>query len=74
MRKTVRGFDWERGSYTRKVLTRSFQTFEAAEKFAECKDVRDIYRNKGKYVVEWFKTIYENERGIENEQATKDSN
>ena len=58
--KTVNGFDWEHGYYTRKVLTRSFPTLEAAEKFAEGKDVRDIYKNKGKYVVEWVKMI---ERG-----------
>ena len=58
--KTVNCFDLEHGYYTRKVLTRSFQTLEAAEKFAEGKDVRDIYRNKGKYVVEWVKMI---ERG-----------
>lgn len=60
MRKTVNGFDWERGSYTRKVLTRSFPTLEAAQKFAEGKNVIDVYRNNGKFVVEWVKII---ERG-----------
>lgn len=61
MGKTVKGFSWERGYYTERTLTRSFQTLEAAQKFAEGKDVRDIYRNKGKYVVEWVKTTYINE-------------
>ena len=66
MRKTVRGFDWERGSYTRKVLTRSFPTLDAAQKFAEGKDVQDIYRSKCKYVVEWVKMIeggYDHDKG-----------
>ena len=57
--KTVRGFSWERGYYTDRTLTRSFPTLEAAQKFADGKNVRDIYRAKGKYVVEWVKTIAE---------------
>ena len=56
MNKTVRWFDWERGDYTKRTLTRSFETLEAANAFANGKDVRDIYRNKGRYVVEWVKT------------------
>ena len=55
--KMTHGFNWERGEYIDRTLTRSFQTLEAAQKFAEGKDVRDIYRSKGKFVVEWVKTI-----------------
>ena len=58
--KTVNGFNWERGYYTDRVLTHSFPTLEAAQKFAEGKDVRDIYRSKDKYVVEWVKHIDRN--------------
>ena len=58
--KTVNGFNWERGYYTDRALTHSFPTLEAAQKFAKGKDVRDIYRNKGKYVVEWVKHIDRN--------------
>lgn len=52
-----------------RTLTRSFDTLEAAQRFANGKDVNDIFRRKGKYVVEWFKTIYENERGVENDKG-----
>ena len=51
------GFTWERGYYTERTLTRNFPTLEAAQKFAEGKDVKDIYRRNGKFVVEWVKTI-----------------
>ena len=57
MNKTAHGFSWERGYYIERTLSRSFDTLEAAQKFAKGKDVRDIYRNKGKYVVEWVKTV-----------------
>jgi hypothetical protein len=60
MRKTVTGFSWERGYYSDRTLTRSFPTLEAAQKFAAGKDVRDIYRKKGKFVVEWVKHIDKN--------------
>ena len=39
-----------------RTLSRSFDTLEAAQKFAEGKDVRDIYRAHGRYKVEWVKT------------------
>ena len=39
----------------RRVLTRSFDTLEEAERFAEGKDVRDIFRSKGRFKVEWIK-------------------
>ena len=58
--KTVNGFAWDRGYYTNRTLTRSFDTLEAAQKFAEGKDTQDIYRSKGKYVVEWVKHIDRN--------------
>lgn len=56
MRKTRHFFTWERGYYTERTLTRSFDTLEAAQKFAEVKDTRDIYRKNGRFVVEWVKT------------------
>ena len=44
-----------------RTLSRSFQTLEAAQKFAEGKQVIDIYRNKGRFVVEWIKIIDNND-------------
>ena len=38
------------------TFSRGFDTLEAAQKFAEGKDVRDIYRAHGRYNVEWVKT------------------
>ena len=67
--KTSFRFDWAHGHYMVRTLTRSFDTLEAAQRFANGKDVNDIFRRKGKYVVEWFKTIYENERGVENDKG-----
>lgn len=55
------GFSWERGYYIERTLTRSFQTLEAAQKFAEGKNVKDIYRRNGKFVVEWVKTTIVND-------------
>ena len=55
-RTTVR-HDWTVGYYKQRRLTRSFPTLEAAEKFAKGKQVLDIYRNRGKFTVEWIKTI-----------------
>ena len=43
--------------YIERTLHRSFGTLEDANRFAEGKNVRDIYRSKGKYVVEWIKII-----------------
>lgn len=39
-----------------RTLSRSFDTLEAAQKFAEGKDVRDIYRAHGRFKVEWEHT------------------
>ena len=36
-----------------RTLSRSFDTLEAAQKFAEGKRVTDIYRAGGKFKVEW---------------------
>lgn len=60
MNKTVCGFNWTEGYYKRRTLTRSFETLEAVQKFAEGKDVVDVFLNKGKFVVEWVKTIDNN--------------
>lgn len=45
--------------YIERTLKRSFPTLEAAQKFANGKFLRwgDIYRSKGKFVVEWVKII-----------------
>lgn len=39
-----------------RTLSRSFDTLEAAQRFAEGKDVRDIYRAHGRFKVEWEQT------------------
>lgn len=41
----------------KRTLTRSFDTLEAAEKFASGKVVIDIYRFRNRFRVEWIKTI-----------------
>ena len=38
------------------TLHRSFDTLEAAQRFAHGKDVVDIYRSKGRFKVEYYKT------------------
>ena len=38
------------------TLSRSFDTLEEANKFAEGKQVTDIYRAAGRFKVEWLKT------------------
>ena len=43
--------------YIERTLHRSFQTLEAAQNFSFGKCVKDIYRSKGKFVVEWVKII-----------------
>ena len=57
MRKTTYGFEWgndfPNGHYIRRIFTRSFDTLEAAQRFAEGKDVIDIFRSHGRYKVEW---------------------
>ena len=44
------------GHTERKVLTRSFETLEAAQKFAEGRFVHDIYKRNGRFAVEYEKT------------------
>ena len=39
----------------RRVLTRSFDTIDDAKRFAEWKDVTDIFRSHGRFTVEWIK-------------------
>ena len=38
-----------------RTLSRSFDTLEEAQKFAEGKAVTDIYKSKGRFKVEWEK-------------------
>lgn len=60
MRKTRGRFDWERGHTIEKTLSRSFDTIQEATAFADGKNATDIYRSKGRYKVEWIKTIKNN--------------
>ena len=53
MVKTVGLFDWENGYRTRRKLSRSFNTLQEAQKFAETKLNSEIYKSKGKFKVEW---------------------
>lgn len=55
MNRTRITFDWNDGHVRSKELSRSFKTLKEAEEFASSKDTRDIYTNKGKYVVVWVK-------------------
>ena len=43
--------------HKRRELSRSFDTLEEAQTFAEGKAVTDIYRKNGRYTVVWIKTI-----------------
>lgn len=52
--KTAHGFDWEQGHYTRRELSRSFDTLEDARRFAEGKTEVDIFVSRGRYVVTWI--------------------
>lgn len=54
--KTRHGFNWQKGAYKEKTLSRSFDTLEEANKFADGKDVVDVYKSRGKIKVEWKKT------------------
>lgn len=38
-----------------RTLTRSFDTLEAAQKFAEGKRGADVFKRRGRYAVEWQK-------------------
>ena len=53
--KTAHYHDWSVGDYKLRRLSRSFDTLEEAQRFADGKDGTDIYRCKGKYKVEWIK-------------------
>lgn len=55
MKKTTIKFDWSEGYVKTRILSRSFETLQEAEKFAQGKDIMDIYISKGKYKVEWIK-------------------
>jgi hypothetical protein len=56
--KTSYYFNWADGHYKVRELTRSFDTLEEAQKFAENrKEYHDIYISKGKYKVVWLKTV-----------------
>lgn len=61
MNKTAYRFDWENGYTKSRRLSRSFETREAAEAFAEGKHGTEIYVSKGKYKVEWIKTTGNND-------------
>lgn len=56
MNKTTIRFDWETGDTKVRRLIRSFETLDEAKRFAEGKQVSDIFRSKGRFVVEWIKT------------------
>lgn len=60
MRKTKFRFDWLHGHTIAKRLTRSFDALADAEQFAKGKNNTEIYKSKGRYVVEWTKTIDNN--------------
>lgn len=55
--KTGHYSGWGTTPYLRRELSRSFDTLEAAQKFAEGKEGTDIFRSHGKFKVVWFKTI-----------------
>lgn len=61
IRKTSHYYSDRKGYYTVRELTRSFDTLEAAEKFAEGKQVLDIYKENGRFKVQWLKEIDNNE-------------
>lgn len=60
-------YDGIGGAEPKKIreLSRSFDTLEAAQKFAEGKNVFDICRSKGRFKVIWYKTATINEYGTE---------
>ena len=60
IRKTTYTRDWESGYTKRRRLTRSFNTIEEARRFAESKQTTDIFKSKGRFVVEWVKTTDNN--------------
>ena len=56
MKKIRYRHDWERGHMIEKTLSRSFDTIQDAQSFADGKNVIDIYKSNGRYKVEWVKT------------------
>ena len=50
-------FDWKRGNYKVRELSKSFDTIDEARRFADGKNVLDIYVSKGKYKVTWLKEV-----------------
>ena len=58
--KSAYKFDWTNGYTIERKLTRSFDTLEQAQKFAENKRNADIFRSKGRYTVEWLKVVDNN--------------
>ena len=48
---------WGEIPHKRRELSRSFATLEEAKRFAEGKQVSDIYRAHGKFKVVWIKTV-----------------
>jgi hypothetical protein len=57
---TIYRFDWAHGHTIEKYLSRSFDTLEEAQRFAEGKRVVDIYISKGRYKVQWVNVIDNN--------------
>ena len=57
--KTTHRFDWQNGFTKCRRLSRSFNTQEQAERFAEGKLNAEIYKSRGKYKVEWIKITEE---------------
>lgn len=55
MNHTIHRFDWQNGHTKERRLSRSFDTLDEAQRFAEGKRVTDIYRKHGRYTVEWIK-------------------
>ena len=60
MNKSRNTFDFQNGYQVIRRLSRSFKTLEEARKFAEGKNVLDIYRYRGLIRVEWEKAVDNN--------------
>lgn len=55
--KTGHYSGWGEIPHKRRELSRSFDTLEAAQKFAEGKEGTDIFKAHGRYKVSWIKTV-----------------
>lgn len=55
MNHTIHRFNWTDGHTKERRLTRSFNTLEEARRFSEGKRDTDIFKNRGRYTVEWVK-------------------